>query len=264
MMLYLGAVKGRAGDVTVEREHNVEAAGDSAVRTIASGGQHETVVKGSRFVCVIERTGDEATARAFIDSTRRRFWNASHTCTAWRLGPDGQLERSNDDGEPPGTAGAPMLAVLRGHELVDLTATVSRYFGGTLLGTGGLIRAYGTAVTETIARIGIVQRQPRQALDVSIEHGEAGRIEHALRTGDLALTGVVYGERDVTFTLAVDPADTVAVERQIAQLTNGMGRVIRTAVRHVDVPVSDHRHRPAMTSRPTSPDMAAGPDEPGR
>lgn len=180
MMLYRSKVKSQPGESGIATEASPPML--NSTRTIAHGGAHEIEIKRSRFICSLERTTDEAAARTFIDETRKLFWDASHHCTAFRIGERGDIERSSDDGEPPGTAGAPMLDVLGKQRLVDLTAVVTRYFGGTLLGAGGLVRVYGRAVSETISRVGIVERQPRHLLEVSIGYDDAGRIEHALRT----------------------------------------------------------------------------------
>lgn len=234
-MLYRNEVKGPPGRGTI-------AIGTCPfmppiTRTIARGGTHEIEIKRSRFICSLERTSDEASARAFIEATRRRFWDASHNCIAFRIGDRGDIQRSSDDGEPSGTAGAPMLDVLRKQDLVDLTAVVTRYFGGTLLGAGGLVRAYGGAVSEAVHAIGIVERHPRHRLDVSIGYDDAGRFEHAIRTSAWDLANVVYGDTHATFMLHVDTSRLHDVEAWIAELTNGTARVSRADVIWVDVPV---------------------------
>lgn len=213
------------------------------VRTIAQGGQHEIEIRKSRFICSVQRTTDEASARAFIDETRKHFWDASHNCTAFRIGERGDIQGSSDDGEPSGTAGIPMLDVLRKRDLVDLTAVVTRYFGGTMLGAGGLVRAYGRAVTEAISRVGIVERQPRHRLDASIGYDDAGRIEHAIRTSAYDLASIVYGDTEVTFTLSLETSHLPIVEDWIDELTRGDARVAEADVIWVDVPVpDDHDH----------------------
>jgi uncharacterized YigZ family protein len=208
-------------------------------RTIARGGVHEIEISKSRFICSVERTPDEGAARAFIDATRKRFWDASHNCWAFRIGERGDIQRSSDDGEPSGTAGVPMLDVLRKRDLVDVTAVVTRYFGGTMLGTGGLIRAYGRAVSDTISEVGIVERQPRHRLDVSIGYPDAGRIEHSIRTSPYALADVVYGDTQVTFALYLETARLPVVKTWLAELTNGSASVIEAEVMWIDVPVTD-------------------------
>jgi uncharacterized YigZ family protein len=113
------------------------------VRTIAVDAQIELEVRKSRFIGHAFRVEDEEAARATIQGLRKRYWDANHNCTAWRIGRDGRVQRSNDDGEPAGTAGTPMLEVLNQRHLTDVLVVVTRYFGGTKLGAGGLIRAYG-------------------------------------------------------------------------------------------------------------------------
>lgn len=142
---------------------------------------------------------------AVIQGARRRFPDARHHCTAWVLGPDGQGRRSGDDGEPGGTAGAPMLAVLTGSGLSDVVAVVTRYFGGTLLGAGGLVRAYSTAVTAAVAAAVRVRRVPVARVRIEVGHAAAGRIEHHLhRISDrlgLEVGPGEYGARAAAFTV---------------------------------------------------------------
>lgn len=189
-------------------------------RTIARAGSHETVVKKSRFVATLSRAATDDEARAEIDAVRRRFWDASHNCTAYRIGPGGRSQRTSDDGEPAGTAGTPMLAVLTHRDLTDTVAVVTRYFGGTLLGAGGLIRAYGQAVTEAVNSVGIVERRPVSLVAVDAEYADAGRLENALRATDYTLGPVTHAER-VTFEIRLDEPDLPGFERWLADATNG-------------------------------------------
>jgi putative IMPACT (imprinted ancient) family translation regulator len=138
--------------------------------TIAEQVRVEQVVTRSRFIATLAPVVDEAAADATIAAVRNEFHDARHHCTAMVLGPDGQRQRSNDDGEPAGTAGAPMLAVLRGAEVTDVVAVVTRYFGGTLLGAGGLVRAYGGAVTAALAEAQRVARVPVARFELASSH----------------------------------------------------------------------------------------------
>ena len=117
--------------------------------TIAGRSSAEIEVRRSRFVCDVERVETEEAAREFIEAVRSGSREARHHCTAFILGPDGAIQRSNDDGEPSGTAGAPMLEVLRGRGVSDVVAVVTRWFGGVLLGTGGLLFEYYTGTRRT-------------------------------------------------------------------------------------------------------------------
>ncbi|MGI8483765.1 MAG: YigZ family protein, partial [Thermomicrobiales bacterium] len=127
-----------------------------AYRTVAGSGSHELEIKKSRFICTIARVATDEDARAFINGLKKQYWDANHNCSAYVIGDRGQAQQSSDDGEPTGTAGVPMLSVLQKQGLTDTVAVVTRYFGGTLLGAGGLIRAYGQSVSLALAEIGIV------------------------------------------------------------------------------------------------------------
>lgn len=189
-------------------------------RTIAAPGSHEILVKKSRFVCTLARAATEAEARAAIDEVRRRHWDANHNCSAYRVGPGGQFQRTSDDGEPAGTAGAPMLAVLTRRDLTDTVAVVTRYFGGVLLGAGGLIRAYGQAVAAAIDAVGVVERRPLALVAVEADHGDAGWLEHALRAAGFALGPVTHAAR-VTFQVRLDERELPSFNAWLAETTNG-------------------------------------------
>jgi len=148
--------------------------------TIASEVRTEQEVSRSRFIATLAPASDLEAVDEVVARVRREFHDARHHCTALVLGPDGQRQRSNDDGEPAGTAGAPMLSVLRGEELTDVVAVVTRYFGGTLLGAGGLVRAYGGAVSAACTRARRLARRPVQVVRVEVSLADAGRIEHLL------------------------------------------------------------------------------------
>jgi uncharacterized YigZ family protein len=176
----------------------------------------EIEVTRSRFIADVAPVGDAAGAAEVVAAARREFHAARHHCSAWVLGPDGDEVRANDDGEPAGTAGAPMLAVLRGAELTDVVAVVTRYFGGTLLGAGGLVRAYGDAVGAALASTTRAPRRIVTHLVVSAGHADAGRLEHLLRHHVAELDGAVqpgtYDAAGARFALVVPP-DAVATLR---------------------------------------------------
>ena len=121
--------------------------------TVARDATAEVEDRGSRFLCTLRRVATEDDARALVAALRREHGDARHHCSAFVLGADGAIQRSSDDGEPAGTAGAPMLDVLRGAGLSDVAAVVTRWFGGTLLGAGGLVRAYSDAVRGAVAEV---------------------------------------------------------------------------------------------------------------
>ena len=201
---------------------------DPAYRTIAAGVEHDIEVKRSVFRCTLRPATDEAAARAVLAAVRREHWDARHHCSAYVLGTAPRVERSNDDGEPAGTAGAPMLAALRGADLTDVVAVVTRWFGGVLLGTGGLARAYRSAVAGAIDAADVVLRRPVRLLDVAVGHASGGALEHALRAGPGAVRAVQHTAAGVLLSLAVPPDELDAVRALVAEHTGGTGRITDT------------------------------------
>ncbi len=206
----------------------------SSYLTIARDGEVETEVTRSRFLCRLRRVEDEDAARRVVGQARREHFGARHHCSAYILGPDAQVQRSHDDGEPAGTAGAPTLEVLRGHEVSDVVAVVIRYFGGTLLGAGGLVRAYSGAVRAALDEVGVVRRRLVRLLETSVDHAEVGRLEHELRAAGVAVRDVAYGGR-AALRLAVPPDEVPAVEGLLARVTGGAALTCDTGSDWVDV-----------------------------
>lgn len=149
--------------------------------TIADAVDHELVIKKSRFLTHIAPVGSVDEAEAVIAGIRKRAWDAAHNCTAMVTGLLGDQARSSDDGEPSGTAGIPMLEVLRRRELTDVVAVVTRYFGGVKLGAGGLVRAYSTATSEALDLARLVRREALTQVRVEVAHADAGRFDNLLR-----------------------------------------------------------------------------------
>ena len=192
----------------------------STYLTLARDTSAEIEVKRSRFLCDVARVSTEDEARAVVERARKQHWEARHHCSAFVLGPDGSVQRSNDDGEPSGTAGAPMLEVLRGRGVSDTVAVVTRWFGGTLLGAGGLVRAYSDAVRAALDEAGLLERRLLQRFDVTVSHADAGKVENDLRARGVTVLGVDYAAQ-ATLHLAV--ADTAAdrLPALLAEVTGG-------------------------------------------
>jgi uncharacterized YigZ family protein len=205
----------------------------AAYRTPARRGWAELEVSRSRFRGLVERVEDERAARAVIEAIRRENPDARHHCTAFVLGPRRQVERSNDDGEPAGTAGAPILDVLRGAEVSDVVAVVTRWFGGVLLGTGGLARAYAEAARAALAEAGTVVRVRHEVHLLAVDHADAGRVEHALRERQVAVLGTTYAER-VELRVALLPAAAGSTAELVAGLTAGRGTLRRVGENWLD------------------------------
>lgn len=192
----------------------------SSYLTVAGPANAEIEVKRSRFICRIERVDSEEAARAVVEEERKRYWDARHHCSAFVLGPTGDVQRSSDDGEPSGTAGAPMLEVLRGRGVSDVVAVVTRYFGGVLLGAGGLVRAYSDAVRAGLDEAGVRERRLLERYDVDVPHADAGKLENALRAHGVVVLGVDYGAL-ATLHVAVPAGDPELLPRLLAELTGG-------------------------------------------
>ncbi|HEU5035748.1 MAG TPA: YigZ family protein [Nocardioides sp.] len=206
----------------------------SSYLTIARNAEAEIEVKRSRFLGTVERVEDEAAARAVVDRLRREHWDARHHCSAFILGPPPvPVERSSDDGEPAGTAGAPMLDVLRGHALSDVVAVVTRWFGGTLLGAGGLVRAYGDAVRAALEPAGTLRRSLVREHLLELGHADAGRVESELRTRGVAVLDTAYADR-VTLRLGVPPDQEERLAALVAELTAGAAETLVAGERWVD------------------------------
>lgn len=201
--------------------------------TIAGDGGAEIEVKRSRFLCTLVRVEDEAGARAVVERLRKQHWDARHHCSAFVLGPDAALERSSDDGEPAGTAGAPMLEVLRGREVSDVVAVVTRWFGGTLLGAGGLVRAYGDAVRAGLDVTGTLRRDLVRELTLDLDHADAGRVEGELRARGITVLDMTY-DAGVRLRLGVAPEDEARLHALVAELTGGALTATGSGERWVD------------------------------
>ena len=202
--------------------------------TIARDVEVEIEVKRSRFLCTLTRVADEAAARAAVERLRKQHWDAGHHCSALRIGPPPTtVERSSDDGEPAGTAGAPMLDVLRGAAASDVAAVVTRWFGGTLLGAGGLVRAYGDAVRTALDEAGTLRRTLVREHLLELDHADAGRVESELRGRGIAVLDATYAA-GVSLTLGVAPADEPRLAAVLAELTAGTAETTVAGERWVD------------------------------
>ena len=157
-----------------------------------SGGEGEIIEKKSRFIATVTPVHSEDEALEFIASMKKKYWNATHNCSAFVVGENQELQRCSDDGEPQGTAGRPMLDVLLGEEIHDAAVVVTRYFGGTLLGTGGLVRAYSKAVQEGLKYSCILEKVPGFLLRMKTDYNGVGKIQYLLGQRGLHVTDSVY------------------------------------------------------------------------
>ena len=189
-------------------------------RTIQEDNQHEVEIKKSRFICFLKRIETEEEAKAFIQQIKKEHWKANHNCSAFVLGDHHEIQRSSDDGEPSGTAGVPMLEVLKKNDLINVCAVVTRYFGGTKLGAGGLIRAYSGSVAQAIVHTGIVEGRLQQEVFVQLDYSNWGKMENFIASENLAVKDTQFTDR-VVVTCMVDENQVADFEAQVTDLLNG-------------------------------------------
>jgi uncharacterized YigZ family protein len=160
--------------------------------TIKQTGSHEITIQKSRFIAHITRAETESEAIDFIQSIKKQHGDANHNCSAYLIGEHDQIQKANDDGEPSGTAGVPILEVLKKRKLKDTVVVVTRYFGGIKLGAGGLIRAYGKATSEGLDVVGIVERSLNQIIHAKFDYTWLGKIEKELRGANYTIKQIHY------------------------------------------------------------------------
>ncbi|PIC64469.1 YigZ family protein [Sporosarcina sp. P13] len=198
-------------------------------KTVQIYGESEFVIQKSRFLSFVKRVETEQDAMDFIQEIKKDHHTATHNCSAYIIGEHDQIQKANDDGEPSGTAGVPILEVLKKQQLKDTVIVVTRYFGGIKLGGGGLIRAYGKAASEGIAATGVVERKLHALTKVTIDYTWLGKVENEVRQSVYPLKEIVY-EEDVELFLYVPVEDDITFTEWIMELTNG--QVIVTQVCH--------------------------------
>lgn len=193
--------------------------------TIARAVQAEIEAKRSRFLCDLVPVASEDEARAVVERARKEHWDARHHCSAFVLGPAADIRRSNDDGEPSGTAGTPMLDVLTGADLTDVVAVVTRWFGGTLLGTGGLVKAYSDAVRAALDEARLVHYERQVRLTCQVTLADVGRVENALRAAGFVVADVDYATHAAAGRAGLEvaaPSDALGrADAALAELTSG-------------------------------------------
>lgn len=198
----------------------------NAYKVLLEGGEGEITEKKSRFVATLRSCSTEEEAAAFIEEMKKKYWDASHNCSAFVIGSKAELTRCSDDGEPGGTAGRPMLETLLGEEIRNAAVVVTRYFGGTLLGTGGLVRAYTQAVKEGLkhCRVGVMRRGYQVRVDT--DYNDIGKILYLLRQRGMEPDESDYGER-VSLKLKVPAEELERLQKEMTEATCGRALVER-------------------------------------
>ncbi|WP_342513035.1 YigZ family protein [Sporosarcina sp. FSL K6-1522] len=195
--------------------------------TVKPYGESELIIQKSRFLTYVQRAETEKVALDFIQDIKKLHPTATHNCSAYMIGEHDNIQKANDDGEPSGTAGVPMLEVLKKQGLKDTVVVVTRYFGGIKLGGGGLIRAYGRATTEGIAATGVVERRLHDLMKVTIDYTWLGKVENETRQSAYLLKDIDYAD-DVNVFVYVPTADTDKFIAWMTEITNGQASIIST------------------------------------
>ena len=189
-------------------------------RIAYKGGEGEIVEKKSRFIATVLPVDQEEEALEFIEKMKKKYWNATHNCYAYVIGERHEIQRYSDDGEPGGTAGRPMLDVLLGEDIHNVAVVVTRYFGGTLLGTGGLVRAYSSATKAGLASSVIITKIPGFKLRISTDYTGLGKIQYILGERKIPVLYTIYTDK-VEIELVLPAAQKEQVTDALTEGTNG-------------------------------------------
>lgn len=189
-------------------------------KTVYSGSEGEIIEKKSRFIATVRLVESEEEALAFIEEMRKKYWNATHNCYAYVIGERRDLVRCSDDGEPGGTAGRPMLDVLLGENLYNTAVVVTRYFGGTLLGTGGLVRAYSRAVQEGLAQSDIIEKIYGAILQIETDYNGLGKIQYLIGEKKIPVLESEYTDK-VVLRIILPVGEVEKIQAELVEATNG-------------------------------------------
>jgi uncharacterized YigZ family protein len=201
--------------------------------TVKGYGEHEINIERSRFITYVTRAETEEEAQEFITSIKKKHHDANHNCSAYMIGENNLIQKANDDGEPSGTAGVPMLEVLKKRDLKDTVVVVTRYFGGIKLGAGGLIRAYGRATSEGLNATGIVERRLMRVMKTKIDYTWLGKVENEVRSSHYQLKEIHYLEA-VEVDVYVEEASKEQFVDWMTELTNGQGEISEGNVEYLE------------------------------
>ena len=191
---------------------------------VYKGGQGEITEKKSRFIANVRPVESEEEAVSFINETKKKYWDARHNCSAFVIGKRQELTRCSDDGEPAGTAGRPMLDVLLKENIHNAAVVVTRYFGGVLLGTGGLVRAYQQATKAGLSASEIIEKKDGAVLFIRTDYTGIGRLQYLFAQEKLTVMDTAY-EADVLVKVVIPENDKKRIEKTIIEQTNGTAKL---------------------------------------
>ena len=193
-------------------------------KSVYLGGQGEIVEKKSRFIATVESVESEEEATAFIEKMKKKYWDARHNCSAYVIGSKGELERCSDDGEPQKTAGRPMLDVLLNEGIHNVCVVVTRYFGGILLGTGGLVRAYQAATKEGLANSTVITKQFGKKIKIVTDYNGIGKLQYIVATSGYTMLSTDYTDV-VTARVMVTPSEQDSFIKKVTEATAGRAEI---------------------------------------
>lgn len=205
--------------------------------TIKENSYDEFVEKKSTFITHLVRVTSEEEAREFIQKMKKKHYDATHVCSCYVVGDNNEITRANDDGEPSGTAGAPMLDVLVKNEIKNVCATVIRYFGGTKLGTGGLVRAYGGGVINALKNATLVERKDTLEIRLELDYSLNGKIEYEIEKTNFIVNNLEYTDK-IIYTIYVMEEDYDSFQSWIANLTNGQFKILSTHEKQLEFDIN--------------------------
>jgi uncharacterized YigZ family protein len=188
-------------------------------KTLLNPGNHEIDIKGSRFICHLQRVTTEEEALGIIQAVKKEHWKANHNCYAYVIGEQDQVQRASDDGEPSGTAGVPILEVLKKNQVHNVLAIVTRYFGGTKLGAGGLIRAYTQATATALSHLGIAECSLEQIVELTIQYTDMGKLDNYLAQEAITVLDRVFSDQ-VVFLCSIPISQVDTFQENVIDLLN--------------------------------------------
>jgi len=206
--------------------------------TVKDYGSNTIIVKKSEFITYVKHIDSEIDATQFIESIKKKHWNATHNCSAYIIGEHDEIQKASDDGEPSGTAGKPILEILKKMELKDTAVVVTRFFGGIMLGAGGLIRAYGTAAKEGILATGIIERILYRKIIVTVDYPWYGKIENEMNSRGYTIYETIFLNKVTVTILALDGEEEAFI-RLIMNITNGQAEIVTGENIYVDRDVEE-------------------------
>lgn len=205
-------------------------------KTTAENGTASYEIQKSRFIAYTSHVETEAEARDFVTAIKKKHFDARHNCSAWVLGADSSQQKSNDDGEPGGTAGNPILEAIKQHGLTNVVVVVTRYFGGIKLGAGGLIRAYSHTASLGLEATPCLEVKPFCLIEAEMDYSLLGTVENWIRNEELRTGETAYLDK-VTVRLLVEPADCEAISTELTNLTAAQCKITIHQPEYMSLPI---------------------------